>query len=317
MPLLHISPRGNLGNQMLQYALAHAVRLQVPNLKVSGCNMPIWEIQGAVPPRRRLGVPSSRMRNPDIDGIADLLKSGTLQIIKYGRVPLDVISLPAPEALAEIFPLTDHRVETAGPDELLINVRGDEILAARHPDYGPLPIDFYRQLISRSGLRPVFLGQLGDDYYSKLLRHNFPTARFVPSQGILQDFQAIRTARHIVLGVSTFSWLAGWLSDAETIHMPLRGLFNPYQKTDAWLMPDGDARYRYYRFDICRWEASEMQIAALSEPHDLQQVTLAEMATLRAERLFARKAEISYDLARLRNRGWLLKLLRPMNGALR
>jgi hypothetical protein len=50
--------------------------------------------------------------------------------------------------------------------------------------------------------------------------------------------------------VSTFSWLAAWLSDAEQIFMPLSGLLNPMQSTDVDLAPLNDPRYRFFLFPI-------------------------------------------------------------------
>jgi hypothetical protein len=64
----------------------------------------------------------------------------------------------------------------------------------------------------------------------------------------MQDFDMIRQARHVLVSVSTFSWLAAWLGDAETIHLPLTGFFNPAHMRHINLAPVDDRRYRFYLF---------------------------------------------------------------------
>jgi hypothetical protein len=49
----------------------------------------------------------------------------------------------------------------------------------------------------------------------------------IPSAGPMKDFNVIRNAKKLCLAVSTFSWLAGWLSDAVEIHLPLIGFMHP------------------------------------------------------------------------------------------
>ena len=50
--------------------------------------------------------------------------------------------------------------------------------------------------------------------------------------------------------ISTFAWMAAWLSNASTIFLPVYGLFNPNQFPDHDLLPLGDRRYRFYEFPI-------------------------------------------------------------------
>jgi hypothetical protein len=52
------------------------------------------------------------------------------------------------------------------------------------------------------------------------------------------------------LSVSTFSWLAAWLSHASTIFMPLTGFYNPFQDRDVDLVPLDDSRYKFDLFPI-------------------------------------------------------------------
>ena len=75
-----------------------------------------------------------------------------------------------------------------------------------------IPPDFYEALLAETGLAPVFMGQIEDTPYLRTLRTRFPKARFLPSLGAAMDFARIRAARFIVPSISTFSWLAAWLS---------------------------------------------------------------------------------------------------------
>ena len=53
-----------------------------------------------------------------------------------------------------------------------------------------------------------------------------------------------------MLSVSTFAWLAAWLSKAVQIHLPVCGLFNPMQVPDVDLLPITDPRYTFHLFPL-------------------------------------------------------------------
>jgi hypothetical protein len=164
-----------------------------------------------------------------------------------------------------------------GPEYLVINVRGAEILGDFHVDYMPTPIFFLRELVFSTGLSPVFVGQLGNDTYSQKIRHVFPEARFLPSTSVAVDFEIIRRASNLVISVSSFSWLGGWLSNAKTIHMPLLGLLNPLQRPDVDLIPRGDKRYRIYEFPVRKWHATEEDLDYILNDHGPYPVTSAAL----------------------------------------
>ena len=130
-----------------------------------------------------------------------------------------------------------------------------------HKDYRPVPLAFYERLIAETGLQPVFLGQLGEDVYSTELRKRFPTATFVPSMGVMEDFEALRAARHLVASASTFSWIACWLSTAHTIHLPILGLYHPRRRSDIDLLPLADPRYRFHLLTADPWTGSKSEMA--------------------------------------------------------
>jgi hypothetical protein len=96
----------------------------------------------------------------------------------------------------------------------------------------------------------VFLGQLGPGEYFDTLRNAFPGAEFVPARDPMLDFTVLRRSSNIVLSVSTFAWLAAWLSEASQIHLAVNGLLNPMQLPDVDLLPFADERFRFYLFPV-------------------------------------------------------------------
>ncbi len=150
--------------------------------------------------------------------------------------------------------------------ELLINVRAEDILSGFHPHYYPMAFSYFEKVVAVSGLTPVFMGQIGEDNYSLALKKRFKGARFLPHISAIADFQTIRKAHHIALGVSSFSWLAAWLSEtAQTIHMPVVGLFAP-QLSGENLLPIGDRRYRYYKVPFPGYaQRKEINLVAWAE----------------------------------------------------
>ena len=134
--------------------------------------------------------------------------------------------------------------------ELLINIRLGELATDNlyHPDYYPLPISYYQRLVSDTGLKPVFLGQLTASEYLLKLSTTFPSAVFLEPD-ILPAFKAIREAKHKALAVSSFSFLAGWTGSADSnVIMPIAGLFNPIQRPDVNFIPPSDSRFSYRYF---------------------------------------------------------------------
>ncbi|WP_207767981.1 hypothetical protein, partial [Methylobacterium frigidaeris] len=146
-----------------------------------------------------------------------------------------------------IFQRPDIKCPVFDGDAVVCPVRGGEILDARHPGYTIVPIDFYADVIEAMGWRPVFTGQTDDNIYMRALRDRFPHAEIVPHRGLLEDFYIIRSAANVILSVSTFAWLAAWLSDATRIVLPVYGMFNPDLYPAHDLLPLGDERYRFYR----------------------------------------------------------------------
>jgi hypothetical protein len=249
-PVVHISQMGNLGNQMIQYMVARAVAEYAGPARMSAVGLPLFglhhpPIEGEFPATEV--VTASRV---EVDRLARALANGKLQRVDIRTYGQRIENFLPAQAYRGVFTAQAPGVQGAGADEVLCNIRQGDILDGHHPDYVLLPLDFYADIVALTGLRPVFMGQLEDSPYMDGLRARFPAARFVASAGAAADFERIRRSRFIVPSISTFSWLAAWLSDAEQIFMPVLGLFNPAQNRAVDLIPLWDSRYRFFQFPV-------------------------------------------------------------------
>lgn len=254
--IVHVASRGRMANQMMQFMAAHALASRVPGCRISGVDLPNWGISHPVVPRpdgmadqRVIRVGPLDMR-VDIASLSARLRSGEITRVEIDSYAQHLHNFLPAQAYGEIFSPPVADVEGFGPDQLVINIRGGEILQAPHPDYTLIPLEFYQALTVETGLRPVFMGQIGANPYVERLRRAFPDAPFLPSRGPVRDFEIIRRSRNIVVSVSTFSWLAAWLSDADQIFLPMTGFYNPAQFPEIDLLPLHDPRYRFYLFPV-------------------------------------------------------------------
>jgi hypothetical protein len=249
-PVIHVSTMGNLANQMMQYLLAASLGARAGHCAFSNVNLPLWGIvhpwvEGDFPHTEIVTDPA-----PDLDRLARALTVGQLQRVDIRTYGQRIGNFPDVEVCRDLFRHQGPAYAGAGPDELLCNIRQGDILDAVHPDYVLIPTDFYADLAEETGLRLVFMGQLDESPYLAQLRARFPQARFLPSRGAAADFERIRRSRYVVPSISTFGWLAAWLSDAERVFQPVLGLMHPLQARSVDLLPLNDPRYRFYLFPI-------------------------------------------------------------------
>jgi hypothetical protein len=239
---------GRMANRMFQLMLATELRRRAGLGRIVGLDLPRWGMVS--PPVEVLETPVLILKDHafDLNSAAYLLRSGVAKTVIVEGWGMRLFYYGPPSQYRGLFAATEegHR---SGEDELLIHVRGDDILDLHHRRYRPMPFSFYEWVIAASGLRPVFMGQIGDDDYSAALRRRFPGARFIERQSVIADFTTLRTARHLVLSVSSFAWLAAWLSESLlTIHLPVYGLFDPSDRR-TFLLPLHDARYVFHAID--------------------------------------------------------------------
>ncbi len=250
--MVHVNPMGGLANRMMQAMVAMTLASHVPGCVVSNVDLPEWSLRFPAVPKGE--GPSHVLVDErfDLAREVDRLRSGAverLEVQVYGQ-RLEYF-LPA-TLLRQAFPASampgEDEAPGYGPGQLVCSIRGGEVLDGRHPGYVLLPVEFYAELASRTGLSPVFLGQLDANPYVDALRARFPDALFVESRGPMADFAALRRSRNIVPSVSTFAWLAAWLSDAEQIFLPVDGMLHPVMGPHASLLPLDDPRYRFFLF---------------------------------------------------------------------
>ncbi len=248
--IFHVRSGGNIGNRMIQFMLALSVSRRAENCAMSGVLVPEWGLVSGNHVHDWCDLYIDEEQHIDLFSVTQFLSThpgGKAVYRGYGQRMENFLPL---ETYRSIFKPTDSTAPAFGERYLVINVRAGDVVAGQFVDYVLIPVAFYRDLINRTGLTPVFMGQLAPDPYTDMLRAAFPTALFLESQGQMWDFEVIRRATNVVTSVSTFSWIAAWLSDAKRIYMPVNGLLNPEQYPKVDLLPIGDPRYVFYLFPV-------------------------------------------------------------------
>jgi len=180
-----------------------------------------------------------------------------------------------------------------GPDTLVCSIRGREILHAQHPDYLPLPAAYYRMLVDRSGLTPVFLGQIDDNPYTDSLRREFPDAKFVGTINPAHDFEVLRRSVNLALSISSFAWTAAWLGAPKLVYLPVGGMFSPIQHPDSLFLPLDEPEYQYTLLPFAR------AVSLFEQPEDFWR----QQAMLAAHARFTDVPELRLIRARAMTRG--------------
>ena len=130
----------------------------------------------------------------------------------------------------------------------LVHVRQGDIFqnyVLKRPDYHPLPIRFYESLASTSNKPLAFIGEVdaNPDYISQL-NLRCKSSIVVPPGCLHRDFNLLREAEMLTMAVSTFSWLASWISEKATVvNIPIAGFLNPVIRPDIDLTSQLSARY--------------------------------------------------------------------------
>jgi len=265
MSSISVTHLGNAGNRLFQYFFCAELARRSGVRSVHGLDIPEFGIQSAsIAPAGRV-IQTSPGHLYNVADLAYKLRNGIYDCVNFVGYAHRLEYYPDLNFLRSLMlALPGHSLEPPGERDLVINIRGAEVLGRAHSSYGPPPISFYEHLASKTGLTPVFVGQVGDDFYSRELRRRFDGCRFVESHGAASDFAFLQAAKNLVVAVSTFSWLAAWLSvRAEHIHLPVSGFLNPLQRADINLCPVSDERYSFYEFPVLHWEGTPRQQAEL------------------------------------------------------
>jgi hypothetical protein len=250
---IRIRPSGRLANLMSQLMFADTVsrRCRQP-VAIEGYCIPDWGL--LKPPS---GLPSSNIEigshltraalcSSMIDAFKPELVHVVFPIFRVGN-------LGNPKDYFSRFPFSEPVVKI--PDDyLLIHIRAGDVAMPTHEKYGPLPIRYYEYLISKTGLRPLFISEPGSHRYIELIRTHFPKAEMIGGSSAINDFQTIRAAKNVALAVSSFCWMAAFLSiTAERIHLPLAGHFDPVEDPYPDFLPLADRRYVFHHVSREAW----------------------------------------------------------------
>ena len=307
-PVVHVLPVGGFANQMIRAMAAYSISERVEQCRLSNLQLPEWgmnhpEIPGAG--GLTAGFHSPRLMQLRVDTLIQNLRMGNIERVEISGYSQHLDNFLPVDFNRSLFPDTTPGVPTFGEEDLIINIRGAEILDARHPDYTLLPIQYYRFIIELTGLRPVFMGQLDENLYIRRLKAMFPRAEYLPSRGPMHDFALIRRARNIIIAVSTFSWLAAYLSHARRIFVPLTGFLSPVQFPEIDLLPLADPRYVYHLFPINYAVPVEEHAAAHAalrdrwcpvSPHEIERIRRIHPASALDKNLFFGKFDPDFYL---------------------
>lgn len=283
-----------MANRMLQYLAAKALQRRFSGYAITGYSIPEWGLEGPAPLPGKRGVPKIEIQRFDTDLVTGLIADGALDRLMLKSVCGNYSALPDRDFASSLFDGSRFEAQKTTARDIVIHIRlGDTLIPGRHSDYGPLSLAFYERVIAEAGKHPIFIGELGEDFYSAALRKRFRGATFLQGGSVLHDFETMRRARHLIIATSTFSWMAAWLSHAEAIHYPLSGILNPEQAPGIDMLPLGDRRYRFYRFPVRSWKASEEQFADLLAPALIPELRGAKIRALHARSAAAWEPELA------------------------
>jgi hypothetical protein len=246
--------RGNLANKLLQYMGALTIASRIKDCRIVNVSIPEWGIEIPDDTQDQIFLDNVdlwswdpfRPHTQELAAVAN--GSESIRIMMADHL-LRMEFLLGREFYAHLLPKTVPSSYKPTDEDLIINIRSGEILSGV-PHYPLLPVAFYEEILARTGLKPVFVGQLSPSGYVNQIKERFPDAVYIDSRGAAADFELLRSAKNIVVAVSTFSWLAAWLSEARTIILPLSGFLNPAHHREVDLLPMDDIRYRFFLFPL-------------------------------------------------------------------
>lgn len=242
--IFKIRSHGNIGNRIIQYISANEISKHWPestifNVKLDEYGLTTPDIDES--PYRTLHI--NDFFSSEEEAIARIEQYKPDLVVFDGYLQKHFLMKNA-DHYRRLFPII-YPVDV-DKDDLVINIRCGELIFG-FSQYPLLPISYYKKIIEETNLNPVFMGQVDDSLYCRMLRQAFPEARFLDHVSPQRDFDLIRSAHNIVMGISTFSFISSWLSEAANIYTQLWGFFSvPSFLGEIDLLPTQDARYKYH-----------------------------------------------------------------------
>lgn len=265
-PALVLKPAGRMGNRLFQYFFCRSLVERVPGTDLFGASVPDYGFAAPEWPGRREDlVPFTSVWKLDVEAIVAALEARRGVLIRSYLQRQDYFERQACRRYYRELAVPET-VPAVGDDCLLVHIRAGDLLIKGHPHYRPLPVGRIERAVSESGLRPVFVGQLHHDVpYVHEIRRRFRGETFLDPASVPVDFETIRRARNVMMSVSTFAWMAVFLSDAERIVMPRTGMFEDFPAEGDWpdLLLRDDPRVTFVPIDGPPWTASKEELEGL------------------------------------------------------
>jgi hypothetical protein len=257
---------------MFQYSYLRQLQRYLPRSEIFGVDIPEFVPRSDNYVGRGNSITIKGGHLYPFEVLSKMVVQNGIRILRFGGYAQRMEYLAELNEMRQLFSLPkavhDERFSLLTSDKYITCiVRANEILTAVHPDYPPTPISFYRAAVEDSGRIPVLMGQTSSNFYSDSLRKLFPDCVVYEHVSPLEDFRFIINSTNVAIAVSTFAWMASYLSStAKRSYFPVFGLFNPNQREDVDLLPKGDDRYRFAEFETMRWAAEARQIAYVLDP---------------------------------------------------
>ena len=161
-----------------------------------------------------------------------IILAGYYQDYRYYRGRREFVS-----ALLSDYPA----VSLPGKNDIVLNFRGTDL------SWAQMPLSYHRWILDKEKFEKLWIVTEDPTHETVTgLLKAYPGA--VLSNGAVQDFKFVRSARRIVMAVSTCCWMAAWLSEADRIYFPLGSPYPLFDKdNDRRLIITDDPRYRYVR----------------------------------------------------------------------
>jgi len=223
-------------------------------IEIEGFNIPEWGLMAPFSdaPASDTIIMDQRTRCWAICKMIDVLKP---RLVHVNTMTFRINNFGAPELYDRFFPTTIASSQKIPKDTLLVHIRAGDVATLTHSSYGPLPISYYQYLAKFTGLKLAFVGELSASNYVQALREEFPGSVFLEGGSPLDDFQTLRRAENVAIAVSSFSWMATFLSrQAKAIHIPLAGLFDPIVAPHVDFLPLADKRVTIHQIPTLAWQ---------------------------------------------------------------
>ncbi len=259
-PILHTRARADLASRMWQHLIAVAVQNKAPQVALAGIDLPEWGISALADNGTWSDHTIRGEHAIDPDEVASLFNTGSISRIVHRGLGLRLENLPPREICAAQFPPAQPAPTGFDSFHLVIDLTPPDAAA-------PLTLAYYQAVLAGTGWRPVLLGR--NPGLAEALRETHPDTIILDELDPIATFEVMRRSANLAPAATLLSWLAGHLSQAQHITLPVHGLFDPQTSPGVDLLPTDDPRHRFLRPtpDHTAWhEAAAAEIAALRAP---------------------------------------------------